>query len=74
MCFCSRKKKQEALALTGDLDENPSLKADLDALSGDLDELRADVERLHDEAAGIQCANPRVLQVGLADHWKALTP
>ena len=48
--------------------------AALNELSDDLDELRADMERLHHEAAAIQCANPRVLQVRLAKHRKAFTP
>ncbi len=58
-----RRMKAEAEERTGRLEEAPDLRAALDALSDNLQELQADIERLRDEAAVIQCGNPRVMQV-----------
>ena len=56
-----RRKAAAAQDLTGRLDAN--LKEALNAMSSDVEELQADIERLHHEAAVIQCGNPRVEQV-----------
>ena len=80
-----RRIKAEAEARTGRLEEAHDLRAALDALSDNLEELQADIERLRDEAAVIQCGNPRVMQVSppllppvschfLEDHFNAVSP
>ena len=80
-----RRIKAEAEERTGRLEEAPDLRAALDALSDNLQELQADIERLRDEAAVIQCGNPRVMQVRpplltpascffQADHVHAVAP
>ena len=58
---CRRRKKiaNDACELTNEIREQ------FQALPADRDELRARMDDLHRQAAAIQCANPRVMQV-----WK----